>query len=232
MSKFTVVNRVVDSIISQVISGRLAPGDRLPTEPELCEQLGAGRNSVREAIKQLEACGVVHIRRADGTYINEHYDQRLLDPVLYQLILHKESFGDFLQLRRIVATGILHALVQMPQPDLAPIRKALAALKAELWRDAPDPEIVQKLDCDFHLSITQALNNPPLSQMCEYFTRVTLPARKGTIGDMLRAQAHEGFYLLHQQLFDVIERKDKSQIDYVLDRHYVHWKDALIPSAQ
>ena len=44
----------MDGIISQIIDGTLHPGDKLPTEMELCKQFGAGRNSVREAVKKLQ----------------------------------------------------------------------------------------------------------------------------------------------------------------------------------
>ena len=55
----SVVERVINGIISSIIEGELRPGDQLPTEPELCKKYDAGRNSVREAIKQLQAYGVV-----------------------------------------------------------------------------------------------------------------------------------------------------------------------------
>ena len=57
----SVVERVVDQITNAIINGELLPGDKLPTEPELCETFNVGRNSVREAIKILEAYGVVEI---------------------------------------------------------------------------------------------------------------------------------------------------------------------------
>ena len=50
----SVVERVVDQITNAIINGELLPGDKLPTEPELCETFNVGRNSVREAIKILE----------------------------------------------------------------------------------------------------------------------------------------------------------------------------------
>lgn len=228
MSKHTVVDRVVESIIDQVINGQLTPGDRLPTEPELCGQLGAGRNSVREAIKKLEAYGVVLIRRADGTYISDHYDQRLLDPVLYQLILQKQSFGDFVQLRHVIAIGTVHMLARLPQVDLSPIREALSSLQAELHRDMPDAATLQDLDAAFHVSIARVLNNPQLYRMTEYITRITLPSRVEAIEDMLRMNTRDNFYLLHQHILDAIEKRELAQIDRALEGHYVHWKDELV----
>ena len=69
----SVVENIIDKIISAIIAGELAPGDQLPTEIELCRDLGVGRNSVREAIKKLEAYGVVYIKRAEGTFVSETY---------------------------------------------------------------------------------------------------------------------------------------------------------------
>ena len=56
----SVVDQVMDGIISQIIDGTLHPGDKLPTEMELCKQFGAGRNSVREAVKKLQAYGITN----------------------------------------------------------------------------------------------------------------------------------------------------------------------------
>ena len=89
----SVVDQVVDGVISEIIEGRLAPGSKLPTEMELCAKFGAGRNSVREAVKKLQAYGILYIKRADGTFVSENYNQKMLDPMLYSIILQKTAGG-------------------------------------------------------------------------------------------------------------------------------------------
>lgn len=79
----------MDQITNAIINGELLPGDKLPTEPELCETFNVGRNSVREAIKILEAYGVVEIKRASGTYVRKEYNYKMLYPILYGIILQK-----------------------------------------------------------------------------------------------------------------------------------------------
>ena len=49
----SVVDRIVDQITNAVINGELKPGDKIPTEPELCETFRVGRNSVREDRKSV-----------------------------------------------------------------------------------------------------------------------------------------------------------------------------------
>ena len=90
----SVVDSVKDWITDQLICGNMSPGDKLPTENELCAHLGASRNSVREAIKQLEAYGVLYIKRAEGTFVSSSFDVKMLSPVLYSLILQENSWQD------------------------------------------------------------------------------------------------------------------------------------------
>ena len=101
----SVVDQVMDGIISQIIDGTLHPGDKLPTEMELCKQFGAGRNSVREAVKKLQAYGILYIKRADGTFVSENYNQKMLDPMLYSIILQKNSWQEFVELRWITTSS-------------------------------------------------------------------------------------------------------------------------------
>ena len=103
----SVVDQVMDGIISQIIDGTLHPGDKLPTEMELCKQFGAGRNSVREAVKKLQAYGILYIKRADGTFVSENYNQKMLDPMLYSIILQKNSWQEFVELRSVIDIGTL-----------------------------------------------------------------------------------------------------------------------------
>jgi DNA-binding FadR family transcriptional regulator len=57
---------IVDQIRLLIHQGRLTPGDRLPSERELCSRFGVSRVTVREALRVLEAGGLVEIRSAHG----------------------------------------------------------------------------------------------------------------------------------------------------------------------
>ena len=60
---------VQEAVKKIILQRRLAVGDPLPTETELMDELGIGRNSVREALKVLEAVGIVDIRHGFGTFV-------------------------------------------------------------------------------------------------------------------------------------------------------------------
>src|SRR5688500_1293484 len=65
MAKVTVQDRIVDLIHER----GLLPGAPMPTEPQLMDLLGASRNSVREAVRALQALGIVEIRHGFGTFV-------------------------------------------------------------------------------------------------------------------------------------------------------------------
>ena len=65
----TLVNEIITQLSQAIIDGDFKPGDKLPSEAELCEQLGVGRNSLREAIRVLNAMGVVKTKRGQGTFL-------------------------------------------------------------------------------------------------------------------------------------------------------------------
>lgn len=221
----SVVDQVMDGIISEIIEGRLAPGDQLPTEMELCRQFGAGRNSVREAVKKLQAYGIVYIRRADGTFVSESYNQKMLDPMLYSIILQKRSWREFVELRSVIDIGTLNIIIQREDiaaflPDLY---RNFGELSAELHSTSPSVDRVLELDSQFHTRIAAAAQNPMLETITEYITRLTLPSRLETTRKVIQDGDIERFVDLHRQLLTVIERRQASEIVKTVQGHYIFW---------
>lgn len=222
--KKSVVDRVADGIIGGIISGRFIPGSKLPTEVELCREYDAGRNSVREAIKKLEANGVVYIRRADGTFVSETYNQKLLDPMLYQIILRKNSWKDFVQLRSVIEIGTLNVI--MDQPDRQQMEQLYVlqeCLEKELRRDQPDPEKVMEIDAAFHSGIAALADNPQLVTITEYVTRLTIPSRLQTVCNVIESGETAHFVELHRQILEVITKGERDRIVQTVQDHYVYW---------
>lgn len=74
-------SRIHASLLADIRGGRLAPGGRLPTETTLMSRFGAGRHSIRRALAELEAQGLVSTRQGSGTYVRpaQVLDYRLSD---------------------------------------------------------------------------------------------------------------------------------------------------------
>lgn len=89
----TILNMITD----ESLSGNLKPGDKLPTENELAENLGVGRNSVREARKMLSSFGVIEVRMGAGTYIAETIHGSIFEPLMLSLAFEQGTSKELVE---------------------------------------------------------------------------------------------------------------------------------------
>lgn len=105
---------ITERIAEGILAGEIVPGQRLPTEEEFATRIGAGKSSVREAIKILEALGVLEIRRGEGTYVADEFKGCMLDPVVYGILLAEKNGGDvvdfMVRVQRMAAEDLLEHL--------------------------------------------------------------------------------------------------------------------------
>lgn len=229
----SVVDSVLNGITDDMIRGRLNPGEKLPTEPELCLRYHAGRNSVREAIKKLEANGVVYIKRADGTYISDTYHQEFLDPMLYSIILQKNSWQDFVELRSAIEIGTLQVIIHDSRTGKASekkdsydtMEKILSGMEKELYRSRPSIEKIMEWDTAFHEALVERTGNPQLMTITRYITRLTIPSRRETVSKVLHSGETDNFLKLHRKMLDVVREGLSSQVVETVLEHYIYWKE-------
>ena len=92
---------------------RLKAGDPLPPEGDLAQQLGVGRNSVREAIKSLKSLGVLETRRGIGVFVKAFSFQPLLENLAYGLQISLRDVEELREIRRVLETGLIDKTVAM-----------------------------------------------------------------------------------------------------------------------
>ena len=132
----TLAEQVADGIMNLIQETPYKAGDKLPTEKELCESTGAGRNTVREALKILASRNVLEIRQGAGTFVSEK--QGIPDdPLGFSMVNdHVKLTKDLLQVR----------IMLEPQ---------IAALAAQCAKEHE----IRELDTKFHTKIAQCTHN-------------------------------------------------------------------------
>lgn len=148
-------SKVASYINREISSGRLKPGEQMPTENDLAARLGVSRNVVREAISQLRADGIVRARQGVGAFVMEA-EQRLairLDP---EELRNSDNTGQLFELRNTLETEAAGlAAVRRGDESLAKIKSALDRMAGEeRWEDG-------SIDADllFHREIARATGN-------------------------------------------------------------------------
>ena len=223
-----VVDRIVKQITDKIISGDLKPGGKLPTEPELCQAFQVGRNSVREAVKILCAYGIVYIKRAEGTFINDRYSQKMLDPMLYGILLQGNFSEDVILLRKVLDIGILHTVMDTVTEDrLSALSDRLERLKALVFSPTPDMEAIFDADVDFHMEITRFTGNEMLYSIYSYVDRITRPSRDHALQMILDQDEKNKFIELHEKIITLIRERQFDEIETTLTNHYQFWSQVV-----
>ncbi|MFF4568891.1 FadR/GntR family transcriptional regulator [Streptomyces sp. NPDC001410] len=153
-----------------IIDRRLPSGAPLPTEPELMGFLGASRNSVREALKALQAMGIVEIRHGFGTYVGPMSLAPMIEGLAFRTVAGhyrgEDSLLQLLELREAVETGLVSRLAgRLPRTDLV----ELEALVNRMEQEAAEGCGLAETDRAFHATLYRGLNNVLLCEVLEAF---------------------------------------------------------------
>lgn len=220
---------IVDRITNALISGELKPGDRIPTETEFSEKLGVGRNAVREAIKVLVAFGVLEIRRSSGTYVVDHYNSSLLNPMIYGLILSDHSMEELLDVKIAISNSVMYlAMKAATQDEVDHLRELGEAFRANMNNPDSDDDTCYRASLAFNEYLGLVSHNPMLDQLdgivrkIASFTRHKAIEKSRALGepDLLPAN-----YLKE---VDLIEEGDQSKIADFMDERMAIWKRLLL----
>lgn len=220
----SVVEQIVDNITNAIINGELKPGDKIPTENELCISMGVGRNSVREAIKILVAYGALTIKRSEGTFVNQTYDSKMLYPVLYGIILQKDSANQIVEMRKIIDVGILQlAIDKLNLESLHKAEQAMDDFEKKITADNVDAKGIFEADVTFHMVLVDITENALLEGICSYIDQITQKSRIKAIEKFMDDKATDRFLLMHREMLRVVKEKDKDKINEVVENHYQYW---------
>ena len=225
VSSKSVVQIIIDRLTGAIIEGELKPGDKIPTEPELAEELQVGRNSVREAIRILVAYGVLEIRRPEGTFVCNGFSTQIINPMIYQVILQKEgSYDDLIGLRKIIENGIMTLLMEQRMSEsYKAISKSCDKLLKELKREPEDVEKILEADIEFHKKVAEATENSLVMVVHDVIIQLTRASRKKTIEKVIEKGDKE--YLTHKNLLEKLNGDNVNALYQAINDSYFYWKD-------
>jgi GntR family transcriptional repressor for pyruvate dehydrogenase complex len=158
-------SQVVQRLRDALAQGQIVVGEQLPSERELCEQLGVSRTIVREAIRVLASEGILAVSQGRRAVVAADLRTARMRP-MRQLIeaTARETFGDVLDTRLILEVASAERAAQRAtNEDIADLGEALKALKGT---NASSPAGKQ-LHSNFHRSIARASHNMFLFHMID-----------------------------------------------------------------
>ncbi|GAA1358942.1 FadR/GntR family transcriptional regulator [Streptomyces beijiangensis] len=200
----SLVDTVVEQLRTQLAEGEWAVGDRIPTEHELAEQLGVGRNTVREAVRVLVHAGLLESLQGNGTFVRS-----TADPAAVLRTMRHAGALDVLELRvALEAEAARLAAVRREAADLERLREALRVLRGEGDR-AADADIV------FHMAVVEATHNAAFVEVYRFFSTQVHEVLVEALGDREMPPID---LETHRALVDAIESGDPDAAERVARR--------------
>ena len=168
--------QIVEQIESQVVSGELIAGDRLPPERELAAQFGVSRTAVREAVKALRQRGLIEVFPGRGTFVTNKTSQALRYSFGRVVrIGQKDGFVHLIELREMIEPTIAaKAAERATDEQVAEMECCVAKMDAVLM----EPEAFISADLDFHNALATASQNPLLPTLLNSIVDLIQEQRK------------------------------------------------------
>ena len=152
----TLTADICRKMVGQLIRGSWAEGEKIPSERELCQKLGVGRASLREALKALEIMGMIETRLGDGTYVcnrSEFFSR----PLLWAIASSSEADArELVEARTLIEVELAGLAAEHANDEnLKEIAKYIDVMEASKKK----PEEFVQADVSFHLAIGRAASN-------------------------------------------------------------------------
>lgn len=168
------VDQVIEQLRETIRSGEWPLGQRIPTEASLVDELGVGRNTVREAVRALAHSGLLEVRQGDGTYVRATSE---VSGAIRRLA--GTELREVLQVRKpLEVEGARLAADARTDDDLAGMRELLDA-RDRAWAEGRIDEYV-RIDAAFHQSTIDAAHNSVLTELYRGLTEVVVASVAAT----------------------------------------------------
>ena len=210
----TLSSRIVDEVRAALFDKRLTPGDFLGTEKNLAERAGVSRIVARDALRTLQALGVVEIKvgAGGGARIAGGNPALFAEALAVQLMLAGVSVREMMDAQRAIETTAAELAAENATPE--DMRK-LRALLADHAATIADSAAYTRSCMRFHLAVAEASHNRVLVAQLLSLQHVSWPAQNRTLTDPVARHILE----VHRELVDVIESRDAAAARRLMDDH-------------
>lgn len=219
LGQVTLADQLADRLALQVSRGELKPGDRLPTEAQLCSAHGVSRSVVREAVHRLKSRALLVSRQGSGVFVAVAPRHQALefDPAVLESV---HAVVHVVEVRRVLE-GEIAALAaeRATKAQVAALRRALSALDAAV--EAGGDGVAE--DLAFHRLMGQATGNPQFARLIGFLEQYLREAMRITRGNEARRQDFmDAVRLEHRAIVDAIAAGDARAARRAATTHLTH----------
>src|SRR6266511_1075844 len=218
--------RVSGEIVSQIeraiFATELSPGDRLQSERELAEQFGVSRITVRDALRVLEARGLIHVKvgAMGGAFVADASTDRVAESISTMIRLKRMTLSELAEARTVVEAATASLAAQ--RADAA----ALSRLQQSVDAARPllrEPITHADASMDFHVELAHAARNEVLEATVEAYRQLLVPS----IRDVRDDKSGRATQRAHEELVEAVRRHDPEGAREIMLTHLADFEKRL-----
>jgi DNA-binding FadR family transcriptional regulator len=200
-----------------IVSNRLGPGEALPSSTDLATEFGVSRSIVREAMKSLQAKGLIEIANGKRARVRPIANSVLIDFFDRFAQPHKDAVIELLELRKgIEVQGAVLAAQRRTDQDLHQIWSIVQQMEAKIG----NPDAFLDIDVELHLAIVAASKNRMLFHLVDSIREVMRDTMKEGLVRHTDPEDWQYIHASHVKLVDLIDRRDAAGAGACMASHF------------
>jgi GntR family transcriptional repressor for pyruvate dehydrogenase complex len=217
-----IFTRVAEQLQVHILNN-LKPGDMLPSERELVRTFRVSRTSIRDAIRSLEAIGLLEPRQGIGTVVREFTVDAIATPVTGALLQKKKAIDELLDVRTIIEPALARRAALYATPEQIAEMQTLLERQAEKVRRG---EPATEEDSNFHYTIALAANNSVVLKVVHVLMDLLREMRERSLEVGGRP---EKSLAGHLRIFAAIQKRQPAAAEAAMHRHLIEIKRIILP---
>jgi GntR family transcriptional repressor for pyruvate dehydrogenase complex len=202
--KQSLPDKLARQIRGTIQSGNYRRGDRLPPIVEMAKRFEVGQPSIREALKKLEAMGVVQIRHGSGVFVSRSEEVLVLASPDYAGTVTKKLLLDLIRARIPIEIQSVADCVKNATPEQV---RELKRILTNAGQHLADDEVLNSVNMEFHGKIAEASGNSVTAQLLAVLHELFTDEQRLILGIFGSREADHNDHL---QILKAIERRDEA----------------------
>jgi len=220
LKKMRLYEEVAAQIKQAIFTGQLEPGERIPSERDLCKIFNVGRPTVREALRTLSLMGLIEVNTGiKGSIVKEcninEYIETIRGQLLWLVKLDKRTIEEAWRVRKYIELGIAHAVAM--NASKKDIRKLDSMIK-KMEASVDDIQAYFPMAVEFHQELALLTKNKIFYLIWEIFHDILLEGYIPVLGEIFPEGASKLFEA-NKNLLNAIKSKDPNAINEAMEKH-------------
>lgn len=210
-----VVSRIVEELSGEIRMGVLPPGTRLPSERKLCERFGAGRSSVREALRALSSQGLIRIQMGRGSFVADFSAPNADSLLLFWEHNHDTPLSGLVEVRLAIEPQIASlAAHRASEEEIEQLRVTLVNLQSHMEPDGLGGRVFA--DIAFHDCLVRASKNSLYLSIYRGIEPMLFDVRRMGLHSIERSSRVLG---MHEDIYRAVESRDSDAAAHAMWDH-------------